>query len=96
MAVNADFHSDFMINYNMLLPPMLADGVRIMIYIGMQVRTGLVVLRHSSARPDPDRLTALCAHQQQVAFQFSAHPVRITTSGSICFGYGAAAAATVS
>ena len=39
MAVNADFHSDFMLNYNMLLPPMLADGVRIMIYIGMQVST---------------------------------------------------------
>ena len=41
MAVNADFHSDFMLNYNMLLPPMLADGVRIMIYIGMQVSTAL-------------------------------------------------------
>ena len=38
MAVNADFHSDFMLNYDMLLPPMLADGVRIMIYIGMQAR----------------------------------------------------------
>lgn len=41
MAVNADFHSDFMLNYGMLLPPMLADGVRVMIYIGMQVSAQL-------------------------------------------------------
>ncbi len=38
MSVNADFHGDFMINYGMLLPPMLADDIRIMIYVGMQAR----------------------------------------------------------
>ena len=48
MAVNADFHSDFMLNYNMLLPPMLADGVRIMIYIGMQVSTGWLFVAQQS------------------------------------------------
>ena len=36
-TVNADFQPDFMLNYGELLPPMLADGVRVMIYIGLEV-----------------------------------------------------------
>ncbi len=91
MAVNADFHSDFMLNYNQLLPPMLADGVRIMIYIGMQVSAGWSLSQHSSPRADSDRPTvALCAHQRQVAFRgFCRKPGRFTLSDSGCFGCGA-------
>ena len=41
-TVNTDIApTDFMINYGHLLPPMLADGVRIMIYVGMEVTSGL-------------------------------------------------------
>ena len=64
MAVNADFHSDFMLNYNMLLPPMLADGVRIMIYIGMQVSTRVGCCCGSVVIPTPqDASHALRAHK---------------------------------
>jgi len=38
-SVNADFQPDFMLNYGELLPPMLADGVRVLIYIGLEVRS---------------------------------------------------------
>ena len=37
MSVNTDFAPDFMLNYGALLPPMLADGVRVMIYVGLEV-----------------------------------------------------------
>ena len=36
-TVDSDFRPDFMLNYGSLLPPMLADGVRIMLYIGLEV-----------------------------------------------------------
>ena len=37
MTVNQDFQPDYLLNYGDLLPPMLADGVRVMIYIGLEV-----------------------------------------------------------
>jgi hypothetical protein len=37
MSVNSDFQPDYLINYGALLPPMLADGVRVMIYVGLEV-----------------------------------------------------------
>ena len=36
MAVNADFHADFMLNYQRKLVPLLHDGIRVMIYVGME------------------------------------------------------------
>ena len=37
-TVNTDIAPpDFMIDYGHLLPPMLADGIRILIYVGMEV-----------------------------------------------------------
>lgn len=38
MSVNADFHADFMLNYQQKLVPLLHDGIRVMIYVGMEVR----------------------------------------------------------
>lgn len=37
MSVNADFHADFMLNYQQKLVPLLHDGIRVMIYVGMEV-----------------------------------------------------------
>ena len=44
MSVNADFQPDYLLDYGDLLPPMLADGVRAMIYVGMEVILGRVGL----------------------------------------------------
>ena len=41
MSVNSDFQPDYLIDYGPLLPPMLADGVRVMIYVGMEVLPGV-------------------------------------------------------
>ena len=32
-----DFDADQLLNYDQLLPPMMADGIRVMIYVGMEV-----------------------------------------------------------
>ena len=37
MSVNADFQPDYLLDYGDLLPPMLADGVRVLIYVGLEV-----------------------------------------------------------
>ena len=37
MSVNSDFHGDFMLNYDKKLVPLLEDGIRVMIYVGMEV-----------------------------------------------------------
>jgi len=36
-TVNHDFDADTLKNYDQLLPPMMADGIRVMIYVGMEV-----------------------------------------------------------
>ena len=36
-TVNHDFDADVLNNYDQLLPPMMADGIRVMIYVGMEV-----------------------------------------------------------
>ena len=40
-TVNKDFDTDFLIKYDLLLPSMLgmADGIRVLIYVGMEVST---------------------------------------------------------
>ena len=40
MSVNSDFHGDFMLNYDKKLVPLLEDGIRVMIYVGMEVGFG--------------------------------------------------------
>ncbi len=40
-TVNHDFDVDALNNYDQLLPPMMADGIRIMIYVGMEVSAGV-------------------------------------------------------
>lgn len=36
-TVNKDFDGDVLIQYDRLLPAMLADGIRMLIYVGMEV-----------------------------------------------------------
>ena len=37
-TVYHDFDADQLLNYDRLLPPMMADGIRVMIYVGMEMR----------------------------------------------------------
>ena len=69
MSVNADFHSDFMINYGNLLPPMLADDIRIMIYIGMQARLSTPISTPGCWSGDQQCYALSCTKTDNDAFE---------------------------
>ena len=84
MSVNADFHSDFMLNYGNLLPPMLADDIRIMIYIGMQARlrptSVLGSLRGHGTLPSVQQACWLLPHNTAASLRVAAACLHLRSS----------------